>query len=155
MITKVKQNFTSLIFNVLDGNMFSKMCKPRKFFIAHTFWLFASIKGRINFLQLGRFSKFCEQYFRIGFQKNFDFLSFNSILLQKHLSNSTVFAIALAPSYIDKSDKITSGLLTSLGMTHRVLWVMVSVMLLSNINLDNIRLLNKKKDLPLQNDSNK
>ena len=110
MITKVKQNFTSLIFNVLESNVFSKMCKPRKFFIAHTLWLFASIKGRINFLQLGRFSKFCEQYFRIGFQKKFDFLSFNSILLQKQLSNSTVLAIALDPSYIDKSGKITSGL---------------------------------------------
>ena len=48
MITKVKQNFTALIFNALDSDVFSKICKPRKFFIAHTFWLFASIKGRIG-----------------------------------------------------------------------------------------------------------
>ena len=83
------------------------MSKPRKFFIAHTFWLFASIKGRINFLQMGHFSKFYEQYFRIGFQKTFDFLSFNSIFLEKHLS--TVLAIALDQSYIDKSGKATYG----------------------------------------------
>jgi hypothetical protein len=109
MIIKVKQNFTSLIFNVLSNSSFSKMSKPRKYFIAHTLWLFASIKGRINFLQLERFSKFCEQYFRIGFQKTLDFLSFNSILLKKHFSSSTVLAIALDPSYIDKSGKATKG----------------------------------------------
>ena len=110
MIIKVKQDFLALIINALSNAKFSKMNKPRKYFIAHTLWLFASVKGRINFLQLGRFSKFCEQYFRIGFQKKFDFLSFNSILFQKHLSNSTVLAVALDPSYIDKSGKITSGL---------------------------------------------
>ena len=60
MIIKVKQNFTSLIINTLSNKSFSKMSKPRMYFIAHTLWLFASIKGRINFLQLGRFSKFCE-----------------------------------------------------------------------------------------------
>jgi hypothetical protein len=107
MITKVKQSILSLIHNVLSNSSFSKMSKPRKFFIAHTLWLFASIKGRINFLQMGRFSKFCEQYFRIGFQKTFDFLSFNSILLEKQLS--TDLAIALDPSYIDKSGKATYG----------------------------------------------
>jgi len=36
MITKVKQNFTSLIFNVLSNKSFSKMSKPRKYFIAQT-----------------------------------------------------------------------------------------------------------------------
>ena len=85
------------------------MSKPRKYFVAHTLWLFASIKGRINFLQLGRFSKFCEQYFRIGFQKTLDFLPFNSILLEKHFAPSAVLAIALDPSYIDKSGKATKG----------------------------------------------
>jgi len=71
--------------------------------------MFASIKGRINFLQLRRFSKFCEQYFRIGFQKTLDFLSFNAILLEKHLSSSSVLAIVLDPRYIDKSGKVTKG----------------------------------------------
>jgi hypothetical protein len=108
MITKVKNEFKALILSVLSDASFSKLNKPRKYFIANTLWLFASIKGRINFLQLERFSKFCEQYFRIGFQKTFDFLSFNSILLKNRLS--PVLAIALDPSYIDKSGKVTSGL---------------------------------------------
>jgi len=109
MITKVRQNFTSLIINTLSNKSFSKMSKPRMYFIAHTLWLFASIKGRINFLQLGRFSKSCEQYFRIGFQKTFDFLSFNTILLEKYFAASSTLAIALDPSYIDKSGKATKG----------------------------------------------
>ena len=85
------------------------MSKPRKYFVANTLWLFASIKGRINFLQMERFSKFCEQYFRIGFQKTLDFLSFNSILLENHFAPSSVLAIAMDPSYIDKSGKATKG----------------------------------------------
>ena len=72
MITKVKQNFTSLIFNVLSNNLFSNMSKQRKYFIINILWLFINVKGRINFLQMARFSKFCEQYLRIGFQNTMD-----------------------------------------------------------------------------------
>ena len=63
MITKVKQNFTSLIYSELKDDKFAKLSKPRKFFIAHILWLFATVKGKINFLQLKRFSNNCEQYF--------------------------------------------------------------------------------------------
>lgn len=83
------------------------MNKPRKYFIAYTFWLFASIKGRINFLQLERFGNRCEQYFRIGFEQNLDFLSFNTVLLKDRLSG--VSAVAMDPSYISKSGKSTPG----------------------------------------------
>ena len=107
MIIKVKQNFKELIFKALSTSSFSKISKPRKYFIAYTLWLFASIKGRINFLQFERFGKFCEQYFRIGFQKEFNFLAFNAALLKEHLS--PVLAIAMDPSYISKAGKFTSG----------------------------------------------
>ena len=107
MIIKVKQNFKALIANTLSNNSFAKMNKPRKYFIANTLWLFASIKGKINFLQLERFSKFCEQYFRLGFQKEFDFLAFNTELLKGCLSED--LAVAMDPSYISKSGKCTAG----------------------------------------------
>ena len=107
MIIKVKKSINMLIYNVLSDELFSKMNKPHKYFIANFLWMFASIKGRINFLQLERFSKFCEQYFRIGFQKDFDFLSFNTTLVKEHLSGD--LAIAIDPSYISKSGKCTSG----------------------------------------------
>jgi hypothetical protein len=54
-----------------------------------------------------RFGKFCEQYFRIGFQKEFDFLAFNTALLKEHLSPD--LAIAMDPSYISKAGKFTAG----------------------------------------------
>ena len=107
MIIKVKQDFKALINNTLSNNSFAKMNKPRKCFIANTLWLFACIKGKINFLQLERFSKFCEQYFRIGFQKEFDFLAFNTDLLKGCLSED--LAVAMDPSYINKTGKCTSG----------------------------------------------
>ena len=106
MIIKVKKSINALICSVLSDELFSKMNKAHKYFITNILWMFASIKGRINFLQLERFSKFCEQYFRIGFQKDFDFLSFNTTLV-KHLSGD--LAIAIDPSYISKSGKCTSG----------------------------------------------
>jgi len=66
-----------------------------------------SIKGRINFLQLGRFSPLCEQTFRNHFEKEFDFFSFNKLLIKQTVSAETV--IALDPSYIPKAGKSTYG----------------------------------------------
>jgi len=45
-----------------------------------TFVLFLSIRGRINFLQLGRHGKYKEQRYRQQFEKSFDFLTFNKEL---------------------------------------------------------------------------
>ena len=67
MITKVKSNIISLVYNVLFDKKFSDMNHPRKYFIAYTIWLFVAIKGRLNFRQMKRFCKFCELYYRIGF----------------------------------------------------------------------------------------
>lgn len=82
--------------------------KCRKDFMLTVFGLFLSIKGRINFLQLERYSKLDEQSFRNNFEKSFDFLTFNKELI---LSNgSGHFTIAFDPSYISKSGKCTPGL---------------------------------------------
>jgi hypothetical protein len=43
-------------------------------------WHTLSIKGKINFMQLGRFSPYCEQTHRIQFEQKFDFLAFNKLL---------------------------------------------------------------------------
>jgi hypothetical protein len=107
MITKVKQNFTALIFNALSDDKFAKLSKPRKYFIAKILWLFASIKGKINFLQLNRFSNNCEQYFRINFENKFNFQHFNLKMIQGRVKECIV---AFDPSYIKKSGKKTYGL---------------------------------------------
>jgi hypothetical protein len=79
----------------------------RKEFITETLILFLCIKGRINFLQLGRFGKHKEQRYRQQFEKPFDFLTFNKELTLSQGSGQ--YAIAFDPSYISKSGKHTAG----------------------------------------------
>lgn len=69
--------------------------------------LFLSVRGRINFLQLARFSNRCESGFRYFFERSFDFLTFNKVVLQKQIHGKT--AIAFDPSYILKAGKKTPG----------------------------------------------
>ena len=70
----------------------------REEFITETLILFLCIKGRINFLQLGRFGKHKEQRYRQQFEKPFDFLTFNKELTLTQGSGR--YAIAFDPSYI-------------------------------------------------------
>jgi len=58
-------------------------------------------------LQLGRFSPLCEQTYRNQFEKEFDFLSFNKLLIDQTVS--TELAIAMDPSFISKAGKSTYG----------------------------------------------
>ena len=92
--------------NVLNKMVWLNKC--RKDFFISTMSLFLSIKGRINFLQLERFSDIDEQSFRNQFEKPFDFLKFNKELVLEHGSGH--FTIAFDPSYISKSGKHTPGL---------------------------------------------
>ena len=103
MIPKVK----SLIISALENKVFNRLNKSRKDFIISVLWHILSIKGRINFLQLGRFSPLCEQTYRNQFEKAFDFLSFNKQLINQVISSEC--AIALDPSYIPKAGKATYG----------------------------------------------
>lgn len=103
MIPKVK----SLIIRVLENKVFNRLNKSRKDFIISVLWHILSIKCRINFLQLGRFSPLCEQTYRNQFEKEFDFLSFNNQLINQAISVEC--AIALDPSYIPKAGKATYG----------------------------------------------
>lgn len=69
--------------------------------------LFLSIKGRINFLQLERFSNRCESGFRYFFERSFDFLRFNQSLIKMNVKGKA--ALAFDPSYISKAGKKTPG----------------------------------------------
>jgi len=81
-------------------------CRQR--FMVEAVTLFLSIKGRINFQQLERYGKYSEQRYRIQFEKPFDFMAFNSELVQQHGSGH--YLIALDPSFIAKSGKKTPGI---------------------------------------------
>jgi len=101
-------NAKSLIVSVLYSNEFSALKENRKQFILNVLLCFLSIKGRINFLQLSRFSKYCEQYFRINFENKFNFQDFNRRLILNLKIKECI--LAFDPSYIAKSGKCTFGL---------------------------------------------
>jgi len=105
MIFKANNSIKPLIYSSLKT--ISDLNKTRRDFIVGTFLLFLSIKGRINFLQLARHSEYCEQRYRIQFEKTFDFMDFNKTFIMEHLS--TERAIAFDPSYISKAGKETYG----------------------------------------------
>lgn len=106
MTIKGYKEYNKLIIRTLDKMLVFNKC--RKDFLCEIFILLLSIKGRINFLQLGRFGKYSEQRYRQQFEKQFSFLDFNKELIMDQGSGK--YAIAFDPSYINKSGKHTPGL---------------------------------------------
>jgi hypothetical protein len=97
-----------LIFSALSGcEAFNTLKECRKRFIINVLTCFSAIKGKINFLQLQRFSEKCEQYFRINFENKTNFQQFNLAMIKAKVS---ACIIAFDPSYIPKSGKKTYGL---------------------------------------------
>lgn len=70
--------------------------------------LFLCLRGRVNFSQMGRQGQMCEKSYRLHFEKEFDWLSFNKILVEDFCSNEVI--LGFDPSYIPKSGKHTPDL---------------------------------------------
>ncbi len=68
---------------------------------------FLSIKDKINFLQLARYSGRAESSYRNLFSRRFDFFSFNQILIETYVKGAK--ALIFDPSYINKAGKHTAG----------------------------------------------
>jgi hypothetical protein len=107
MANKVSNKVKQFIYSALVGSSFSELNKPRKDFIVSVLWHILSIKGKINFLQFGRFSSLGEQTYRNQFEKKFDFFAFNKQIINQVASGERV--VALDPSYIPKAGKSTYG----------------------------------------------
>lgn len=105
MTTRGYNNYNSLIIRTL--NKISVFNKCRKNFFCEVVILLLSIKGHVNFLQLGRFGNYKEQRYRQQFEKPFPWLDFNKELALSH--GGSRFVIAFDPSYINKSGKKTPG----------------------------------------------
>ena len=103
--TSILNQYRGICSDVL-GELTTKLNKSFKSFLMETLILYLVIPGRINFLQLGRYGKSCEQRFRQNFSKDFDWLEFNLSLSDRVLTGDRK-AIAIDPSYITKSGKNT------------------------------------------------
>ncbi|MFV0391922.1 MAG: transposase, partial [Paludibacteraceae bacterium] len=108
MSTNEYPNTKYLIISVLKSYSFSSLKEVRKQFILNVLLCFLSIKGKIDFLQLSRFSEHCEQYFRINFENKFNFQNFNLMLVAGQKIKECI--VAFDPSYIPKSGKQTFGI---------------------------------------------
>jgi hypothetical protein len=102
MTPKANHNIKYLIISILQNYIFSHLNKARKNFIISVLWHILSIKGRINFLQLGRFSPYCVQTHRNQFELDFDFLTFNKLLIKEIIGNDRI--IVFVPSYIQNQE---------------------------------------------------
>ena len=107
MTSKACNFAKNLIINILENSTFCSLNKPRKDFMISVLWHILSIKGKINFLQLERFSSYSEQTFRNNYEETFDFMKFNTLMIEEVCSTERV--IAFDPSYIPKAGKKTYG----------------------------------------------
>jgi hypothetical protein len=92
------------------GAILSKMSDITKCqfkFIPHVVRLFLSIRGRLTYLNLERHGDYCEQSFRINYEKTFDFKSYNTSLIQTYCGDELIWLFD--PSYLAKSGKHTPG----------------------------------------------
>lgn len=92
-----------LIANILD--QLSGFKVKRRRFMEHIFLLVMTLRGRHNFLGLSRYGTYNERSYRENYAQDFDFMSFNIVLSNDHLSKNVV--LALDPSFIPKSGKHT------------------------------------------------
>ncbi|WP_187270977.1 transposase [Neolewinella aurantiaca] len=76
-------------------------------FLLHLFGLWPALLGRHNFVNLGRQGDFIEYTYRKHFDKPFDWLAFNLILVKEQASDELI--IGVDPSYIPKAGKHTAG----------------------------------------------
>ena len=102
MIFTEVNTFISLVSSAFNGLSLNKW---RRDFLIEIFMLYLVIPGRINFTQMSRYSKYCEQRFRNQFKQKFDFMNYNTSLITPVVGSRT--AISFDPSYIEKSGKKT------------------------------------------------
>lgn len=115
VVTTPKQTFTvrrpPMIIEILTSAILRQMpniSKRNRNFFLHLMILLVSLRGRFNFMNLGRYGLFNEVTYRQRFSKAFDFMAFNSKLITAHCSKERM--IAFDPSYLPKSGKHTFGL---------------------------------------------
>lgn len=85
----------------------AKLRKSFKTAFVNVMILFMVIPRKINFTQMGRYSDSCEQRFRQLFERDFDWMEFNTALMNMRFANGGRKAIAIDASYISKAGNKT------------------------------------------------
>jgi hypothetical protein len=96
-----------IVTTVLD--QMPALSRPQSKFMAVLLRLFLYFRGKANFRNFSRYSGFGEKTFSRWFRKNFDFTSFNIILLKFVLHEDHELVAAIDCSFISKSGRGTFG----------------------------------------------
>jgi hypothetical protein len=84
--------------------------KPEKKFLSLLFTTILLIKGKVNFLNLSRYSTISERTYRRNFKKRFNFTEFNQHTIEQVVPATARQMFAQDASFISKSGKQTAGL---------------------------------------------
>lgn len=87
-----------------------KTTKPRIDFLLELFEIIPCVLGRLNFTNMARYSVYDECTFRRQFSKPFNWLKFNSFLLESAIPQDSEVIAAMDCSYISKAGKHTYGI---------------------------------------------
>lgn len=98
--------YEEIVFDALNRST-AKLRKSFKSAIIQTLILYMVLPRKINFKQMGRYSDSSEQRFRQLFEKDFDWLQFNSSLIRRTFGDGGRKAIAIDASFISKAGKLT------------------------------------------------
>lgn len=80
-------------------------------FLTNVVTAIVAVRGRVNFLQLSRYSGLNEKTFRNNFtNKNVKWLKLNELFIPRDLAASGKLVIAMDPAHIAKSGKCTPGI---------------------------------------------
>lgn len=114
------QIVTNLVSAVLEQmNQLQSLSGPQRKFMAVLLPTLLTVRGRVNFLNMGRYCAYSERTLRRQFRRDFDWMLFNRVLLESQGalpkegspegSHGTVL-VAQDASFIEKSGKKTPGL---------------------------------------------
>ena len=99
------ENVKTLTVDILSN--FDELNKWQRNFIIIVMQLFLRLPNRYTFLEMGKYSILNESTFRLNFQKPFDFMKFNILLIKKVCSKELINVFD--PIFMSKSGKKTGG----------------------------------------------
>lgn len=88
----------------------SNLKRPQKKFLTALFTTILLIKGRVNYLNLSRYSNLSERTYRRQFRKEFHFVEFNKQAIEKVIAVTATQILAQDASFLKKSGKKTHGI---------------------------------------------
>ncbi len=100
----------TLIFAKMNTIYKTQINKRQRAFLTELFRVLFALQGRVTFTNMARFSPLCERTFRRHFNRTFDWVAFNLIVLRLRRHPEEAIIGVFDCSFLPKSGKKTYGL---------------------------------------------